>query len=123
MSMDFSISSLTPFSPVDTLDVNGLKGAGDSPKRIHQVAKAMESLFTSQLMNEMGKGLGGITESKDSDQYSDFIQQAMTQGVTQGGGFGLAKTIENYLNQREHPQIGKMPLKTNNLSYHVHYAE
>ena len=55
----------------------------------------MESVFTGQLMSEMGKSIDG-DDSKEAGPYSDFIQQAMTQGMTQGGGMGLAKVIENY---------------------------
>jgi len=117
MSMDYSLSALSAMPPIDAAStVNG----GNQELRIKQVSKAMESVFTSQLVAEMGKGIDGDdSDSKESDPYSDFIQQAMTQGVTQGGGLGLAKTIENYLNHRNEKPEGHMPLKTPNNSYHV----
>ena len=126
MSVDFS--SLSALSNVGPLDLStDVKGASDAT-RIKQVSKAMESLFVSQLTAEMGKGLGGMSGSDDDggDQggaYSDFIHQAMTQGVTQGGGFGLAKVIENYLTYRNQTVQPHLELKPNNKSYHVNRVE
>jgi len=119
MSLDFSLSSLSPLPPLDlSPDVSGANEA----TRIKQVSKAMESVFTSQLMAEMGKGIDG-TDDKEGGDYQDFIQQAMTQGVTQGGGFGLAKVIENYLTHRNQTATSHLELKPSNLSYHVNRAE
>jgi Rod binding domain-containing protein len=120
MSLDFSLSALSPLPPIDL--GSNVKG-GDDATRIKQVSKAMESVFTSQLMGEMSKGIDGSDDSKEGGQYSDFIQQAMTQGLSQGGGFGLAKTIENYLNHRNQGPAVHMPLKTPNTSYHVNRAD
>ncbi len=118
MSMDFSLSALAPLPPIDPAAPAG----GDDTKRIAQVSKAMESVFTSQLMAEMGKGIDG-SDDPDSNPYGDFIQQAMTQGMSQGGGFGLAKTIENFLNHRNAKPTGHLPLTTPNNSYHVNRAD
>ncbi len=119
MSMDFSISAL---SPLPTIDPGSGVNGGDDATRIKQVSKAMESVFTSQLMSEMGKGIGG-DDDKTGGDYSDFIQQAMTQGMSQGGGFGLAKTIESFLNQRNAKPVGHLPLKIPTTSYHVNRAD
>jgi Rod binding domain-containing protein len=94
MNIDLSTASFSPILASDNLS----NTAGMSQEqRIKVVSKAMEGVFTSQLMAEMGKSLGGPLESKDGDMYQDFIQQAMTRQVTSGGGFGLAKVIETYL--------------------------
>jgi Rod binding domain-containing protein len=119
MSMDFSLSAL---SPLPAMNPGSAVNGGDDATRIRQVSKAMESVFTSQLMAEMGKGIDG-DDDKQGGQYSDFIQQAMTQGMSQGGGFGLAKTIENYLNERNAKPVGHLPLKTPTTSYHVNRAD
>ena len=121
MSLDFSISSL---SPLPALDLSPTAMAGASQEtRIKQVSKAMESVFTSQLTAEMGKGIDGA-DDKEGGDYQDFIQQAMTQGVTQGGGFGLAKVIENYLTHRNQaPTTSHPTLTTPNTSYHVNRVE
>ncbi len=111
MSMDFSLSALSPLPPMDP--GSSVKG-GDDTTRIKQVSKAMESVFTSQLMSELGKGIDG-SDDKEGGMYSDFIQQAMTQSVTQGGGFGLAKMIQTTLDHRNHPKadLSTTPLHTN----------
>ena len=118
MSMDFSLTALTPMPPLDP--AAGITSGNDAT-RIKQVSKAMESIFTGQLMSEMGKSIDG-DDSKETGPYSDFIQQAMTQGMTQGGGIGLAKVIENYLSQRNAPPAAHLPLKVPNDSYHVNSA-
>jgi Rod binding domain-containing protein len=122
--MSFELSSLSPMSsltPTAPLDLSG-KDPSD-PTHIKQVSKAMESLFTRQIMSEMGKGVDGTDDSKEGGPYQDFIQQAMTQGVTQGGGFGLAKVIEKYLTQRDQTKPAHMDLEIKNTSYHVNRTE
>jgi Rod binding domain-containing protein len=119
MSVDFSLASLNPIGPIDL--TAGLKGAPEKT-RIEKVSKAMEALFVNQLTSELGKSIDGKDDATEG-QYGDFIQQAMTQGVTQGGGLGLAKIIENSLNHSTTTQAAHMPLKTPNTSYHVNHAE
>jgi Rod binding domain-containing protein len=122
MSLDFSLTSLTSLPPLDLSPV-ATAGATES-ERIKQVSKAMESVFTSQLMAEMGKGIDGSDDDKEGGDYQDFIQQAMTQGVSQGGGFGLAKMIENYLTHRNQTPASAHPtLTTPKTSYHVQPAD
>ncbi len=118
MSVDFS--SLGALTSVPSLDMpTDLKAPPDAA-HIKQVSKAMESLFVSQLTAEMGKGIDSSSGSDDEGgSYSDFIHQAMTQGVTQGGGFGLAKVIENFLTHRNQTTTPHLELKTDNRSYHV----
>ncbi len=121
MSLDFSMSALSPITPLDlSPDVKGAPNA----TRIQQVSKAMESLFVNQLTAELGKGIDDTDDAKESGPYQDFIQQAMTQGVTQGGGLGLAKIIQNYLTERNQTQTGHhLTLEPKNTSYHVPHAE
>ena len=118
MSVDFSLASLNPIGPIDL--TSGLQGASDKT-RIEKVSKAMEALFVNQLTAELGKSIDGKDDPTEG-QYGDFIQQAMTQGVTQGGGLGLAKIIENSLTQITGKTV-HLPLKTPNTSYHVTHAE
>jgi Rod binding domain-containing protein len=105
MSVDFSsLSSLSSVGPLDlSPDAAGVNGnTASDAARIKQVSKAMEKLFINQLTAELGKGLestdGSDDASSEGSKYGDFIQKAMTDGVSQGGGFGLAKVIESYLN-------------------------
>ena len=112
MSVDYSLASFNPIGPVDL--TAGLKGADDAT-RIQKVSKAMEALFINQLTSELGKGIDG-SDDETTKPYGDFIQQAMTQGVTKGGGLGLAKIIEDSLSHRTAAQHG---LQLNDASSHV----
>ncbi len=67
------------------------------PARLKAACKAIEGIFAGQLMSELGKGMGGTDGSQQSGLYQDFIQQALTQQVTSGGGFGLAAELEKSL--------------------------
>jgi len=98
MIIDSSSSmSLTPPMSLGLLSGgSGISGT-TTPEKLKAACKAIEGLFAGQLMSEIGKGLGGPEESQQSGLYQDFIQQALAQQVTAGGGFGLAKMLENSL--------------------------
>ena len=101
-----SLGSVSAVLPPDfNINVNTV-GNNDST-RIKAVSKAMETMFANQLSEEMGKEISGTDNADDPDsgsnQYSDFIQQALSQGLTSGKGLGLASQIESYLTKREHP--------------------
>jgi Rod binding domain-containing protein len=91
MSIDLGSFSSMPVIPSNFSIAPGANQA----QRIEQVSRALEGVFVGQLMAEMGKGITG--DEKQGGEYQGFIQQAMTQQVTTGGGFGLAKFIEDYL--------------------------
>jgi Rod binding domain-containing protein len=113
MSLDFSLASINPASSID-LSPSTMAGASESAK-IKQVSKAMESLFVNQLTAELGKSIDGKDDATEGP-YGDFIQQAMTQGVTKGGGLGLAKIIEDSLT---HNHAAKLNLQLKDASTHV----
>ncbi len=103
-----SIGALSSVLPPD-FNVNMNTIGNNDATRIKQVSKAMETVFANQLTEQLSKEIGGADNSDDpgsgSDQYGDFIQQAMTQGITKGKGLGLASQIENYMTRREHPNV------------------
>ena len=100
MSMDFSASSITPTLSPDLLSggmgAAGLTGASQGA-RVKAACKAIEGIFAGQILSELGKGMGGAQESQQTGLYQDFIQQALAQQVTSGGGFGLARMLEKSL--------------------------
>jgi Rod binding domain-containing protein len=103
MTID-SATSFTPTLPVDLLsNGTGLSGA-TQPEKLKAACKAIEGLFAGQLLSEIGKGLDTDKSDPASGQYQDFIQQALAQQVTSGGGFGLAKMLETSLTPATHPQ-------------------
>ena len=121
MSIDYSLTSLSPVAP---MDLTAVQGPGVSDKtRIEKVSKAMESLFVGQLTAELGKGIEGTDDAKEGAPYQDFIQQAMTQGVSQGGGLGLAKIIENYLNHGNQTMKAHHDLTAATTNTHVKPAQ
>lgn len=101
-----SIGALSSVLPPDfnvRMDTIG----NNEATRIKQVSKAMEMVFANQLTEQLSKEMDSATNADDPGSggsvYGDFIQQAMSQGLTQGKGLGLAQQIENYLTRREHP--------------------
>ena len=99
MNINFTPGIFTPILPADP--AAQASGVPDEA-RIKQVARAVEGMFVGQLMAEMGESTTmGASDSQDSSgsMYQDFIQQAMVQGVSSGGGLGLAKVIESSLVQ------------------------
>jgi Rod binding domain-containing protein len=101
-----SLGSLSAILPPDFNAAAGVGSSTDTATKIHQVSKAMEMLFANQLTAELGKEInvdGSDDPGSGANVYGDFIQQAMTKGLTSGHGIGLAKQIENFLTLREHP--------------------
>ena len=125
-------ANFASLGPVCSVDLSAIEGKNvPEQTRIEKVSKAMESIFVSQLTSELGKSIDGSSDSDSGDgsdgagnggPYQDFIQQAMTQGVTSGGGLGLAKVIENSLTPHTKP-AGPMTLHIPNTSYHVTHAQ
>ncbi len=101
-----SIGSISGVLPPD-FNINTNTMGNNETTRIKAVSKAMETMFANQLSQEMGKEISGSDNPDDPDsgsnQYSDFIQQALSQGLTSGKGLGLAQQIENSLTRRAHP--------------------
>ena len=99
-----SIGSISGVLPPD-FNINTNTMGNNETTRIKAVSKAMETMFANQLSQEMSKEISGSDNPDDPDsgssQYSDFIQQALSQGLTSGKGLGLASQIESYLTKRE----------------------
>ena len=117
MSIDISSTSSTPNISAGLLSggVSNLRGLPQA-QQIKAASKAMEGMFVGQLMSEMGKGLDG-KDAKEGGMYQDFIQQALSQQITSGGGFGLAKFLESSIT----PAKAHTPLATTpEISHHAH---
>jgi Rod binding domain-containing protein len=71
------------------------------PEKLKAACKAIEGMFAGQLLSEIGQGIDGKSDAT-SGQYQDFIQQALAQQVTAGGGFGLATMLEKSLAPAAH---------------------
>jgi Rod binding domain-containing protein len=100
-----SLGSVSAVLPPD-FNLNANTMGGDTATRIKQVSKAMEMIFANQLSEELGKEINPANDDdpgSGGNVYGDFIQQAMSQGLTSGRGLGLAQHIQEYLTRREHP--------------------
>ncbi len=101
-----SLGAVSGVLPPDfNINMNTL--SNNDATRIKQVSKAMETVFANQLSEELSKEVGQTDNSDDpgsgSNVYGDFIQQALSKGLTSGKGLGLADQIQQYLTRREHP--------------------
>ncbi len=101
-----SIGDVSGLLPPDfNINVNTM--GNNEATRIKQVSKAMEMLFANQLSEQLSQELAGTDNSDDpgsgSNVYGDFIQQALSQGLTSGKGLGLAQQIQEFLTRRDHP--------------------
>ena len=111
MSVDFSSVSLGALGPLDLSSAQGPNVSEE--KKLEKVSKAMESIFVSQLTSEFGKGIDGKPDPMSGGgQYADFIQQALTSAVSKGGGFGMAKIIQQFLTQSHQARMAHPDLHT-----------
>jgi Rod binding domain-containing protein len=118
MSIDLSsLGSLASVGPLDLASPN-MTGGTDAA-RIKQVSKAMEYIFTSQLTAEMGKSVDTSEESQDGGDYSDFMHQALTQGMTSGRGLGLAKNIEEFMTRHVQARPPATPALSTTTIHHA----
>jgi len=89
------IGSIAPVSSApsaaSTFDAHPSVGGRPDAAAIHKVAKEFEKLMIHQLL-EAAK-VGG----SEPTAYSGSIVDALTDGVSSGGGLGLAKQLEEVL--------------------------
>jgi Rod binding domain-containing protein len=90
MSKITTVSSATAGGRVELQ--GDAKGSAAFRANLHKVAKEFETVMVHQLL-EAAK-LGG--EEKDSG-YKGMVVDAAASGISEGGGLGLAKQIEDAL--------------------------
>jgi Rod binding domain-containing protein len=73
------------------------KGASN----LHKMAKEFETLLVHQLLD--AAKVGGETKSGGSSAYQGMAVDAFANGVSQAGGLGLAKQIEDALTRGRGP--------------------
>jgi Rod binding domain-containing protein len=116
--IDSSSISLTPTLPMGILSPGSNLSGATTPEKLKAACKAIEGLFTSQLMSEIGKGLDDSDKSQQSGMYQDFIQQALAQGISNGGGFGLARMLETSLTPAAKPHLPATPTSSTHAPGH-----
>ena len=103
-----SLGAVSNLLPTD-FNLNTNTVGNNEATRIKAVSKAMETMFANQLSEQLSQQLSGTDDNSDdpgsgSNVYGDFIQHALSQGLTSGKGLGLVTQIQNYLTQRDHPE-------------------
>jgi Rod binding domain-containing protein len=116
MSLD-SISASSPAMSIGLLSSSASITGATPMEKLKSACKAVEGLFAGQLLSEIGQGIDGKDDATGG-QYQDFIQQALAQQVTSGGGFGLAKMLEKSLAPSVHPSLN--PLHQLHASTNLH---
>lgn len=106
MSPD-SISASSPALSIGLLSSNANITGATPAAKLKSACKAIEGLFAGQLLSEIGQGIDGPNDATGG-QYQDFIQQALAQQVTAGGGFGLARMLEKSLTPAAHPHLNPL---------------
>ncbi len=101
-----SISS-SPAMSIGLLSSSANITGATQPEKLKSACKAIEGLFAGQLLSEIGQGIDGKSNAT-SGQYQDFIQQALAQQVTAGGGFGLASMLEKSLTPAAHSPLNAL---------------
>lgn len=72
--------------------------------RLEAAAKAMESLFTKQLLEAGGVGMPGISsKTPGSDVYADMLRQAIADNAAERGSFGIGRQLLAALNRPGSP--------------------
>jgi Rod binding domain-containing protein len=112
-----SITPITDGLPMGLMSSSAIYGS-TAPQKLKSCCKALEGLFASEMLKEIGQSDTGVKDPT-SDQYGDFIQQALTQSVTAGHGLGLADMLEKALSPQKSPAALHASSDLNNTLPHA----
>ena len=109
--MDNILSNLAIVNPIQqssmerTIDLSKIRERSiDSPSALRTVAEKMESLFISQMINHMFKGIktDGLTGGGNGEaMFRDLLVQEYGNTISESNGNGLADSIERQLLERQ----------------------
>jgi len=100
-----AISMATPA----VLDIERLRGQGDSPEALREVAREFEALLIGQLLKSVraaGRGWLGSEDSEAGSLLVEVGEQQLARALAAGGGLGLADLIVSGLAGRQPPGQG-----------------
>jgi flagellar protein FlgJ len=85
-----------------------LKNKALDDKKIKEVAQEFESLFIEMMFKEMNKTLSKESlsgqDSPGKEIFGDMLYTEYSKEASKGGGFGLAKMIEDSLKPQVKPR-------------------
>lgn len=88
----------TPVEPSTALATSNVRHAGkpEDPRSTARVAKDFEAVFIHQIL-QSSHALG----KNDGTGYAGMALDALANGISEGGGLGLAKAIQHVLDQAQ----------------------
>jgi len=107
-------------NPLPIQDMASLNAMHTMPERtpqeaekIKEFAQGFESVFISNLLEQMSASVDSLNEDKDgaAKQIDGIFRMQLSQNLSENGSLGLAKSIEQYvshtLNPNQAPQATK----------------
>jgi Rod binding domain-containing protein len=82
-------------TPEATLGPNGSSKPGAPARDPGEVARQFEAILVRQMLSESMKTL--VEGSEGQHAYGYFISEALSDGITRGGGLGLRSVLESQL--------------------------
>ncbi|WP_136524489.1 rod-binding protein [Geomonas ferrireducens] len=92
-----------PDNTLPVADLRAQKGRQEqNPEQIRKVARDFEAMFVSMMLKSMRETVGKDTLTgggKGEETFRSLLDQEYANAAVQGGGIGLAKTIERELSR------------------------
>ena len=88
------------------MEANGPKASGcaaQDPAGVHRIAQEFESLLIGQLLKAMQPHESSPEANGASSSVFEYAQESLARVMSQNGGLGLAKLIEQGLSQQSQP--------------------
>ncbi len=82
-------------NPDAALVANGASKPGAPARDPGEVARQFEAILVRQMLSESMKSL--VEGSEGQHAYGYFIAEALSDGITRGGGLGLRSVLESQL--------------------------
>lgn len=99
--------SLPAIGPTTGLGIGPLDGDKNSPEKIKSAASQFEALLIGQVMKaahenqDDGEGWLGTGEDQTAQSVMGLADEFFARALASRGGFGLAQTVAQGLDQRE----------------------
>jgi len=88
--------------PVADLRAQQKSRQGENPEKVRKVAREFEAMFVAMMLKSMRDTVGKETLTgggKGEETFRSLLDQEYANAAVQGGGIGLAQTIERELSR------------------------
>jgi len=82
--------------------VKGARPEGETPAAVKKVARDFEAMFVTMMMKSMRETVGKdqVTDGgRGEETFRSLLDQEYANAAVQGGGIGLARTLERELSR------------------------